>query len=516
MKIYLGRVLVCAVMVAVAACSGLPDTSQREKTFTQKDTAQTRLGAVSKRQIGGHPGQSGVYALGNGADAKGARFALADMAERTLDLQYYIWRSDDSGLQLVAALMRAADRGVRIRLLLDDLGTMASDEGLLFLDGHPNIEVRLFNPVTMRGARILGALLDFKRANRRMHNKAFIADSQAAIIGGRNIGDEYFNVHADINFADLDVITVGPVVGEVCQQFDDYWNSPSSIEIRALNTKRESAEKRAAFMATLQEKYASAQKASSLKTTQSNAVTTGLKKGDLRFIPSRAWAVYDAPSKVTSKPHDRTDHLAPQLLSIVDQTQKILLIVSPYFVPEKRGVKLLTDLRKRGVRVIVLTNSLAATDVAAVHSGYARYRKPLLEGGVELYELKAADSSTQEGERGSSFFKGSSRASLHAKTFAFDDRTVFVGSMNLDPRSIRLNTEIGVLIESRELTSALMQKAVKDLGPHAYQVQLEKGKLVWLTEEDGKKIRLTQEPDTTRGQRFKVKLIGLLPIEGQL
>jgi putative cardiolipin synthase len=458
-------------------------------------------------------GNSGVNALAKASDALAARLALAGVTDRSLDVQYYIWHSDQSGVLLVGELLRAADRGVKVRMLLDDIGTSASDDGLLVLDSHPNIEVRLFNPVAMRSARMLGVLLNYKRANRRMHNKAFIADNQAAIVGGRNIGDEYFGANAEMNFADLDVLTVGPVVREVSQQFDKYWNSPSSIGISSLAHQRETPEQVAARRQAFEAKHTAASQSAALRAVRESPVSSQIQNGSLTFKSGRAWTVYDDPTKITTAEDDRTTHLAPKLRSIAEATQKQLFIISPYFIPGKQGVELLTGLRQRGVRVAVLTNSLASTDVGAVHSGYSRYREALLRSGVELYELKPQPGG---GGGGSSPFSRSSKAGLHGKSFSFDDRIIFVGSMNLDPRSLQLNTEVGVLVDCPPLASELTRKVLQDIETHAYRVQLDGRKLVWLTTEDGKSVRFTKEPETTAGKRLKTWLVGCLPIEGQL
>lgn len=468
-------------------------------------TAPSKLRQSIRPFIVAHPRESGLHALPSGPDALAARLALAGFAERSLDVQYYIWHSDQSGKRLIHELFRAADRGVRVRVLLDDVGASASDDGLLALDHHANIEVRLFNPVTTRSARMLGTLLDFGRVNRRMHNKSFIADNQVAIVGGRNIGDEYFGAHGEVNFADLDVAAIGPVVREVSHSFDLYWNSPSSIAITTL-TRRSLKPKQIAARRTTVE---------ATKDTlplRDNAFATQLKRGRIPFLPGRAWAVYDDPAKITAAEDNTATHLAPQLRSIFERTERELFIVSPYFVPGKRGVAVLTDLRRRGVRVAVFTNSLASTDVGAVHAGYQRYREPLLRAGIELYENKPVG-----GWGGiSGGLRGSSRASLHAKTFTFDRRTIFVGSMNLDPRSVRLNTEIGVLVESPPLASKLAAEISSKLDGSAYRVELDGHRLVWTTHQDGKLVRFASEPETSVWQRAKITFLSWLPIEGQL
>ena len=493
----------------IVSCARLPDTSGRPASHVIRETSGTSLARAVKPYAGTHPSKSGFHPLGDGSDALAARLGLASMAERSLDLQYYIWHNDKSGRQLIAALLAAADRGVRVRVLIDDLGTSAKDENLLALDKHHGIEVRLFNPITTRTARLLGTVLHFGRVNRRMHNKAFIADNRAAIVGGRNIGDEYFDAHAEVNFADFDLVAVGPVVNEVSQSFDDYWNCSSSIRISDLTRRRATAAAEATVRATLAEAG-----------HEHADFVAKLRGGDLRFYPGHATVMADDPQKVLEGAYETGTHLAPKLRENLSATHRELLIVSPYFIPGENGVALLESLRSRGVRVVVLTNSLAATDVAAVHAGYKRYREELIRMGVELYENKPSGGwgSSRKGRLGLLFggSRGSSRASLHAKTFTFDQRRIFVGSMNLDPRSIHLNTEMGILIDSPDLAGDFAKIILRDLPRNAYRVELDRGKLVWITQENGQPQRFTTEPQTSGLQRLTVDALGLLPIEGQL
>jgi putative cardiolipin synthase len=413
---------------------------------------------------------------------------------------------------LLQDILRAADRGVHVRMLLDDIGTAASDDALLALESHPNIEVRLFNPVATRSARMLGVLFNYRTANRRMHNKTFIADNQVAIVGGRNIGDEYFAAHGEMNFADLDVVTIGPVVSDVSREFDVYWNSPSSSNIATLAHQRESPAQLEARLRAFQAKQAANGEFSAMEVKHRSSIASQIEDGSLSFLPGRAWALYDDPAKITSAPEDRTTHLGPKLRSIANETQRTLFIVSPYFIPGKEGVDWLGSLRERGVRVVVLTNSLASTDVAVVHAAYKKYRKALLSSGIEIYELKPQPGA--KAKMGN--LLGSSRAGLHAKSFTFDERTIFIGSMNLDPRSIHLNTEVGTLIECPALASELTGKVLRNLDGNTYEVRLAGRKLEWVTTEGGRSVRFTAEPETSAWQRFKTALLGCLPIESQL
>lgn len=498
----ISRFATVLVLCVLTGCAGLPDTNGRATSRALSDTANTSLERAIRPLLAGSQ-QSAFHPLPGGPDAFDARVSLARLATRSLDVQYYIWHRDESGKRLIHELILAADRGVRVRVLLDDLGVSPSDEGLLALDSHPNVEVRLFNPVAVRSLRLLNIVFDFGRLNRRMHNKVYLADNQLAIVGGRNISDQYFDAHNEMNFGDLDVLAGGPVVRDVSQSFDEYWNSPVSIEITALTSKKESREQSAARRADI----------ASAKAPASGKIERQLKEGRVPFLSGRARAEYDAPEKVITDVKDTSTHLAPKIRSITQQTQNKLLIVSPYFIPGERGVELLTSLRKRGVRVVLLTNSLASTDLALVHAGYRRYREPLLRAGVEIYENKASGG-WGGGSSSSPFASG--RGSLHAKTFVFDERTTFIGSMNLDPRSLDLNTEIGLIIESRELASDLSRSVIGQLDRNAFRVTLGDRGLVWTTIEKGRPLSVRSEPQASMWKRMRVNLFGWLPIESLL
>lgn len=517
-----------AVAVVLAGCSSAPlNHAHATRTSATTNTQDTRLGRAAGAAVAQHPGLSGLHLIEHGVDAFVARLALAEAAERSLDVQYYIWHGDDTGKLLAGSLLRAADRGVRVRVLLDDIGTAPSDRNLLALDRHPNLEVRLFNPVSARKARGLGTLVEYSRVNRRMHNKSFTADNQATIVGGRNVGDEYFSAGSEVEFSDLDVLAVGPVVGEVSRSFDLYWNSPSSLPITTVSREPVTAESLDRGRAALEAHALSRTNSPHLRALRDSPLAEEIRGGELQFDWGRAWVVSDHPDKISAEPGDAATHLMPHLRATADGTQRELLVVSPYFVPGKSGMAYFEALRRRGVRVVILTNSLGSTDVAAVHAGYRRYRKALLRAGVELYEVKASAQSREQRERAKQSkggFGGSSRASLHAKSFVFDRQTVFVGSLNLDPRSVRLNTEIGVVFESPELAARLATGLEGELGQVAYRLEAvpppggctECVGLRWVTQENGQTVRLTSEPDAGLGRRLTVVLLSLLPIEEQL
>jgi putative cardiolipin synthase len=488
------------------------------------DPGSNRLAAALEPQVAAHPGLSGLHPFSDGLDALAARLILADAAERTLDVQYYIWKQDMVGRVLLERLLRAADRGVKVRMLLDDFGTVPSDAVLLAIDSHPNIEVRMFNPVTTRSLRALGIVADFRRTNRRMHNKSFTADGQVAIVGGRNIGNEYFEASDHYNHADLDMAVIGPVVHEVAAAFELYWTHRTAVPISKLAPQATTPEAFARKRGELIEHYTTAVRSEYADSIRGSDFARQFQDGAVTWFWSRAAIESDHPEKVlTSSSNDET-HLAPKLRELVHSTESELFLVTPYFVAGKNGVALLAGVRQRGVRVVVVTNSLASTNSVPVHSGYRRYRRALLDAGVELYEIKPTASSERQrsgggwfgsiGSSGSGSSSGSS--SLHAKTFAFDRRVGFVGSYNLDPRSNRLNTEMGVIFECPPLAKRLPEEAESDLAQTAYRVELEGGRLVWVTYDGDKELRHTTEPACSLSRRCKVRLISFLPIEWML
>ncbi|MFM0224373.1 phospholipase D family protein [Paraburkholderia dipogonis] len=513
------RGIVAVLLITLlSACASLPPQTGRTTTHALTDTDTTRLGTAFIPQERKHPDNSAFHLLPNGVDALLARIVLAEAAERTLDLQYYIWHDDLTGRHLADAVLKAADRGVRVRVLLDDLGTGADDKVLLAISSHPNIEIRLFNPIASRSFKKLGTALEFSRVNRRMHNKALIADNQAAILGGRNIGDEYFGASSEIDFGDLDVLTFGPVVHKVSNAFDEFWNSDAAYPIASLTGHAAEADSLPAYRARLTAFIASER--DSPYVTQAKArLGETLNARDTDFSWGKATLLYDDPAKITRSPDDPQGHLLSQFNALSIEPTKEVLIISPYFVPGKKGVEWMRAQTQRGVRVTVLTNSLAATDVAAVHAGYQRYRKDLLDAGVRLYELKPAPDE-DAGEKKKSIL-GSSKASLHAKTYVFDRSSIFIGSMNLDPRSITLNTEIGVYCESTPLAAQVADGVEPKLDQLAWRLETRtdangKSRIVWIdTAPDGKVSEL-DEPGVSTMKRVGIWFLGLLPIESQL
>lgn len=450
-----------------------------------------------------HPAGDGrlptlLYVIDDAQDAFVARAELIDHAQVSLDIRYYIWRKDLTGRLLMQKVLAAADRGVRVRLLLDDNNTRGMDGYLAAVNRHPNISVRLFNPFLHRKWRFLGYLTDFPRLNRRMHNKSLTADNQMAVIGGRNIGDSYFGSHPDTAFADTDVLLAGPVVREISQDFDRYWHSDSAYPFERIVANAQ-PETIAAAPDTAQRAF--------LQTLADSPLRQAVDAGRVDYIRADTRLVSDDPDKALDR--RIRINIADEIEQAMQTPAREMYLVSAYFVPGRSGLKLFDSLARRGVAVTVFTNSLRATDVAAVHSGYARYRRRLLESGVTLYEFKPGQAVAAHGkDKG---LTGSS-TSLHAKTFIFDRERVFVGSFNLDPRSARLNTEMGLMIYHPPLAAQMQQHLERVTAAEAYRVSLDSsGKLRWYDPQTGETSN--REPEAGTWKRLLNNFLSLLPIE---
>ena len=505
--------LLAAIAALIAGCATLPPPQDRVASTAITDTADTRLGRAVVPYVTPNPGKSGVHKFPDPHDAFAARMRLAAAAEKTLDAQYFIWNGDQVGYLLFEALWLAAERGVRVRLLLDDANTSGLDPTIAALDAHPNIEVRLYNPFTYRGSRALGYLTDFTRLNHRMHNKSFTADNQLSVVGGRNIANEYFGAGSGIGFADIDVLIVGPAVRDVSKEFDLYWNSASAYPAAGFV---------GAFgpdaAATLREKFAATHAdpvtVEYLEAVERAPLLAELRDGHVTFAWSNPQVVYDDPAK-TVETTERADVLLfTKLVETMGRPEKSFDLVSPYFVPGAGGTARLVELAKRGVKVRILTNSLAASDEAVVHAGYMPRRVELLRAGVALWELKptVATLAVEVKHR----FGSGGVAGLHAKTYAVDNARIFVGSFNFDQRSAHLNTEMGIVIDSTAIASQLGDFFDKSVPELAYEVRLapDGEHLVWIERiPGGEEKRYDQDPETDGWKRFKVELISILPIE---
>jgi putative cardiolipin synthase len=457
-------------------------------------------------------GGSAVHPLAHGKSAFAARMMLIDLAEHSIDVQYYIWRRDLTGLLLLDRLRAAAERGVKVRLLLDDNGIAGLDPLLAELDAHPAVSVRLYNPFVIRRPRLVNYAFDFVRLNRRMHNKAMTFDGVLTLTGGRNIGDEYFDTGENPLFVDLDVIASGAAAAAVAEDFGRYWRSRSAYDLARIVKTPPVPGGLAAAVAALQASPALRGYAEDLA---DDPVTADLVAGRVALQPARATLVSDAPDKTLGSVL-KGELITDQLTSLLGRVERRLDLVSPYFVPGRRGVAQFGQLARRGAKLRVLTNSLEANDVALVHAGYRKYRRRLLESGVELLELKARPGvstapalpdRTDERRR-----LGTSSASLHAKTFGADGTIIFIGSFNFDPRSVWLNTEMGLLIESPVLASGLHAMMDEHLAALAYRVRLDPaGRMVWEDPQTGAVLR--HDPHSRPLQRAMIRIAGWLPIE---
>jgi putative cardiolipin synthase len=504
---FLYGVLACVVLVGAVAngCSSLPSLNKRIASNALTNTADSRLGQAAATLTADHPGRSGYYALPDGRDAFAARALLARTAQRSLDVQYYIWHNDVTGGLLFNALRAAADRGVRVRLLLDDNHTGDIDQVLLGLDIHPNIEVRVFNPFPIRKPRIFGFLTDFPRLNHRMHNKSFTADNQVSIVGGRNIGDEYFGAGDELLFIDLDVMAIGPVVHAVSNQFDRYWNSESAYPLSSLVPAMpgERGQGPAQLVETPQAR-------AYLEAIRRSPFVDQLVRRELPFEWATTRLVTDPPEKALGKAK-AADTVAPQLKALFGEPKREINLVSPYFVPAQSAETTFAAIARRGVKVRVLTNSLEGIDTPVLHAGYIKWRKDLVGAGVTLYEMRGVERREPAKHDGA---WGSSPNALHAKTFEVDEERIFVGSFNLDQRSVALNTELGLIIESKSLAQRLATVMRDKVPGLAYEVKLDPaGNLYWLERKDGKVIRHDKEPGASLWRRGSVTFLSWLPID---
>ncbi|WP_226689741.1 phospholipase D family protein [Ruegeria arenilitoris] len=506
------KFLVC-VCCALALVACAPKTRTYEKTVSASLPAisGTALGLAANRLGNPKDGRSGVKLISDGEEALVSRLLLAAAAERTIDAQYYLLHNDPTGHLFAASLLQAADRGVRVRLLLDDMDTSSYDAMTAALDNHENIEIRLFNPFWRDQSLLFAGLTDFKRINRRMHNKSMTADNVFTIVGGRNIGAEYFLARKEMNYADLDVLAAGPVVREVSQSFDAYWNSEFAVPARVVVGEPQEfdlADARVRLNELVEEARQTQYGAALRKSAQENFADGALS---LDWLPAKLYA--DPPSKAAGL-ENSGPVLASQLLPYFENANSEVNIVSAYFVPRNNGVKWLTELESRGVNVKVVTNSLASNDVAPVYAHYAKKRRALLRGGVELYELRPDAYQVQR--RGINWAQ--SRSGLHSKAFAVDDRYLFVGSFNWDPRSVNINTEMGILIDSPALTARTMGALDDALPAYTYNVTLEHaGQLKWTTRgDDGNVLEYESEPTGSAWDHIVSGFLSILPIGSQL
>lgn len=456
-----------------------------------------------KAQGNTHPNL--FYSLSNPHIALLNRLQLIEVATETIDVQYYLFHDDDSGRAVLQALVKAAKRGVKVRLLLDDMD-MVKRDGIFvrLMQENPTIQVKIFNPFYLREFRIPEYPARFPRVTRRMHNKSLTVDRVMTIVGGRNIGNEYFSFNTEVAFADLDLLAAGKIGQEVTASFDKYWYSGLAVDMNQLNT------------AATDESF------NQWQTASNNALSTYRQEVEKNYLTiqnmlnstenatyyAEMRVIYDHPEKVVASFSDTDGNITKEIADLMRTAQQQLVISSPYFIPGEYGLELFKGLRERGVEIIILTNSFAANDVAAVHAGYSNYRKQLLTMGVKLYELKPLNN---EADQGFELF-GSKRASLHAKAFVVDQKTIFVGSFNLDPRSAIHNTEMGIIFEEPDYGAKSVARTHLYMQQKAYELKLtDQGKLQWIDNASG--VTHNAEPEMSSFQQAIITVISWLPVE---
>lgn len=510
------------VLSGIAGCSTLPKQvpikPQYSYDTSTKDTTLSKIISPLKNE---HSELTGYHVLYDPLDAIAARIHLIDKAEKTLDLQYYIWDNDKIGALALYKIIQAADRGVKVRLLIDDNNAQAMESIYLALDQHINIEVKLFNPYRFRRLRPIDMVLDLKRINRRMHNKTFTADQQIALIGGRNMSNHYFNVSDNYQFSDVDVMLVGQAVDDITHSFDEYWNDNYAYPVLQIVNPQQYTLRYEGLKQQLTEHY-------ELVTVQ-NYLDFSNRSNDFenwlnhhaKWDWVKAEVVKDSPEKIKDKAK-KEQHINFQMVKNLDMPQDNVDLISAYFVPQKKGEEKISELAEKGVQVRILTNSFKANDVALVHAFYAKYRVDLLKHGVELYEFLPAlpeeelNAEKKELSKQAKInLKGLSRSSLHAKLMAIDEKQVFIGSFNFDPRSANLNSEIGVILNSPPLAAEVHRTMDANLKKYAFKLVLDaENKINWQRETPNGIRTYTKEPKMKWWQRIGVKMISWLPIEG--
>ena len=515
--------LSCSLIVGIPACTTLPkQTPQPIEYAFDTETKQTSLAQIILPLREQNPDLTGYHVLYDPLEAIAARIHLIDKAEKTLDLQYYIWDNDKIGSLALHSIIKAADRGVKVRLLMDDNNAKKMEGIYLALDQHKNIDVRLYNPYRFRHYRAMDMVLDLKRINRRMHNKSFIADNQIALIGGRNMSNQYYNVSDSYQFSDVDVMLVGSASDEIIHSFDEYWNDDYAFPVQKIVNPRHYSLRFDSLKQQLEQHSQTTTVQNYLDLANRSHAFEKWLNSSIQFDWVKAEIVNDSPSKIRAKAK-KEQHLNFQLLNRLEKPEQSVDIISAYFVPEKKGEKMLSELAQNNIHVRVLTNSFTANDVFLVHAFYGKYRKNLLKNDVELYEFLSApetenlNANTDElAAKAKVSLKGLSRSSLHAKLMAIDQKQVFIGSFNFDPRSAYLNTEIGVLLDSPNLAKSVHQTMDQNLSKYAYKLVLDaNNKINWkIKRHDGSIKTYHKEPKMKWWQKAGVKMISWLPLEG--
>ena len=525
------KLLFIVLITFLSACTSLPENFSKKKSYLLPDTQNSALGQKAITLLGDDTENSQMYLLNEGLDAFFSRMFLLKKAERSIDVQYFIWHADLIGKLLFNEMLIAADRGVRVRILLDDINIDDEVADILTaMDQHENITVHLFNPFTSRSLRFTEFITDGYRVNRRMHNKSFTVDGQITVVGGRNIGSEYFSADEESNFTDIDVLAIGPIVMDIEKQFDLYFNSEAVYPLNAFDYNQSTTQDleriRAELLSFREEKDTSKY----AKDIRNSKVFKYWKKittdddADMNFI-GNVKVIYDDPSKGLDKDQKDVVYLKSLMKPHLEKVQHTFELISPYFVPGEQGTEYLVNLVKKGINVRVITNSLSSTDGVMAQSGYARHRVELLQGGVEIYELKT-DAKTEASR--SLNQSGKAKSGLHAKIYIFDRKEVFVGSFNFDQRSANINSEVGVIYQIPEMAYLIAHESFDvEAVDFTYKVELvvetdENGKkkltnkVVWIENKGGKEYRYYTDPNTSLWRRMNENIFSVLPIESQL
>jgi putative cardiolipin synthase len=523
--------LALLIVAFLSGCAGLPPGSDFPRTTSSAlaHPEETRLGQQFENASRKHDGHSGFRIIPAGADGFLTRMQMINAAEKTLDLQYFIFHGDETGKQLTSAVLHAADRGVRVRVLVDDGETADGDEQISALESHPSVEIRIFNPFVYRGSVTLFRATEFlfnaSRLDYRMHNKLLIVDNAVALIGGRNIGDQYFQIDPESQFADDDVFAAGPIAQRLSWTFDEFWNNGLSIPAGALSREQSSRAALSEHRVVLHEesRQLKADGVDYAKRVATGEPFNGMVSGRLPLIWAHAQLISDSPDKKKVESGEMVGRLMHRAVAnATGKVQSELLMITPYLIPGDEGMKMFKELRQRNVRVRILTSSLESSTVLLAQSGYMQYRVPLLEQGVELYEIRSLLGNTR-GSGQTAVISRYGNYSLHAKMFVFDRQRVFIGSMNFDQRSMHLNTEIGLIIDSSELAQQIAARFEAMVQPvNAYTLALRYSNtggspaLVWRTQEGGEAVEYDTEPARSDWQKIKVHLLSLLPLDNEL
>lgn len=506
-KLFARISLLLAVTLA-GGCATIDFDYPKVESFAITGTSDTELGRQVAEYVAAHPeNESGFYPVYDGIDSLALRLLMAERAERSIDAQYFLIHDDLVGNVFINALLRAANRGVRVRLLVDDINAKGYDAGFAALDSHENFELRIFNPFGHRKFRALD-VTSLSRVTRRMHNKSFTVDNQITLIGGRNIADEYFDAKKEEKFGDLDVLAIGSVVPEVSAMFDSYWNHGASLPMPAIAKVPDNADE---ALATLNERVAK-----KLEEEDSAVYAEAVKNSVLDYVGTDAsafrWArydvVYDSPDKSNPDAGADADSIVVEMRESIGEVQEEMFVVTPYFVLSKDHIEGFRGLRDRGVNVTVLTNSLASNNHSVSHSGYAPNRKKLLEMGVNLYELRASATIPATEHEGVQ----EAKVTLHAKAFSIDREKIFIGSFNWNQRSVNLDTELGVIVHSPDMANEMVERVIAGLSQHSFQVFLnEDENLRWRGHDNGQEVILTKEPQTSFWHRFNAGVLRIAP-----